>query len=131
MIRRPPRSTLFPYTTLFRSRELDGGRDGATGDGVVDGVVRTSATAAVGRSTSLVRLTATGADEMSNRSCTELLTAGLKRPLAGKGVLVANSRAGAAGGAPRASRGGARPGGRGTRPLSNGQPARRQPAPPP
>src|SRR2546429_6424012 len=26
MIRRPPRSTLFPYTTLFRSR-LDGGTD--------------------------------------------------------------------------------------------------------
>src|SRR3712207_7602823 len=28
MIRRPPRSTLFPYTTLFRSREraLDAGR---------------------------------------------------------------------------------------------------------
>src|SRR2546425_5038903 len=26
MIRRPPRSTLFPYTTLFRSR-LDGARD--------------------------------------------------------------------------------------------------------
>src|SRR5258708_23040777 len=24
MIRRPPRSTLFPYTTLFRSRYLDG-----------------------------------------------------------------------------------------------------------
>src|SRR2546428_7756673 len=24
MIRRPPRSTLFPYTTLFRSRGLDG-----------------------------------------------------------------------------------------------------------
>src|SRR3712207_7971211 len=24
MIRRPPRSTLFPYTTLFRSRLLDG-----------------------------------------------------------------------------------------------------------
>src|SRR2546430_6046634 len=23
MIRRPPRSTLFPYTTLFRSQELD------------------------------------------------------------------------------------------------------------
>src|SRR2546429_5474996 len=29
MIRRPPRSTLFPYTTLFRSREL--GKDPATG----------------------------------------------------------------------------------------------------
>src|SRR2546430_5812559 len=24
MIRRPPRSTLFPYTTLFRSREISG-----------------------------------------------------------------------------------------------------------
>src|SRR3712207_7048062 len=24
MIRRPPRSTLFPYTTLFRSRQSDG-----------------------------------------------------------------------------------------------------------
>src|SRR3712207_6863385 len=24
MIRRPPRSTLFPYTTLFRSRVIDG-----------------------------------------------------------------------------------------------------------
>src|SRR2546430_7070165 len=34
MIRRPPRSTLFPYTTLFRSR---GGRvaEGCEGDGVV------------------------------------------------------------------------------------------------
>src|SRR2546421_11515571 len=27
MIRRPPRSTLFPYTTLFRSRQQPGGRD--------------------------------------------------------------------------------------------------------
>src|SRR3712207_7917426 len=26
MIRRPPRSTLFPYTTLFRSRLVDSGR---------------------------------------------------------------------------------------------------------
>src|SRR2546429_4264277 len=26
MIRRPPRSTLFPYTTLFRSRQSLGGR---------------------------------------------------------------------------------------------------------
>src|SRR3712207_8258308 len=26
MIRRPPRSTLFPYTTLFRSRQSDGNR---------------------------------------------------------------------------------------------------------
>src|SRR5258708_29461985 len=28
MIRRPPRSTLFPYTTLFRSRSSDGWRAG-------------------------------------------------------------------------------------------------------
>src|SRR5688572_32569159 len=28
MIRRPPRSTLFPYTTLFRSRALDARLDG-------------------------------------------------------------------------------------------------------
>src|SRR5256885_11832861 len=27
MIRRPPRSTLFPYTTLFRSPSVGGGRD--------------------------------------------------------------------------------------------------------
>src|SRR2546430_12586855 len=26
MIRRPPRSTLFPYTTLFRSQQADAGR---------------------------------------------------------------------------------------------------------
>src|SRR3712207_7133688 len=37
MIRRPPRSTLFPYTTLFRSKHagepgrLDGGRPGDEG----------------------------------------------------------------------------------------------------
>src|SRR3712207_6897315 len=36
MIRRPPRSTLFPYTTLFRSRrrrEGGGGRRGRRGGG--------------------------------------------------------------------------------------------------
>src|SRR3712207_7790836 len=38
MIRRPPRSTLFPYTTLFRSVDLLGGADGVAVnlDGVVD-----------------------------------------------------------------------------------------------
>src|SRR2546422_7696843 len=36
MIRRPPRSTLFPYTTLFRSRRADEGKDEARrGDGVL------------------------------------------------------------------------------------------------
>src|SRR2546430_15791477 len=32
MIRRPPRSTLFPYTTLFRS-DADQGADSAPGEG--------------------------------------------------------------------------------------------------
>src|SRR3712207_7047828 len=31
MIRRPPRSTLFPYTTLFRSRDPAGARRGGAG----------------------------------------------------------------------------------------------------
>src|SRR2546421_2655410 len=40
MIRRPPRSTLFPYTTLFRSQGCVGRRDGelaAFGDGAGGG----------------------------------------------------------------------------------------------
>ena len=33
MIRRPPRSTLFPYTTLFRSRDIQtGARNGLVAD---------------------------------------------------------------------------------------------------
>src|SRR3712207_8399453 len=32
MIRRPPRSTLFPYTTLFRSGRRGGGRRGGRDD---------------------------------------------------------------------------------------------------
>src|SRR2546425_8457129 len=41
MIRRPPRSTLFPYTTLFRSRSAgvehaEQGRDPAEGGAVAD-----------------------------------------------------------------------------------------------
>src|SRR5438067_4690554 len=34
MIRRPPRSTLFPYTTLFRSTYATGGFGGGAGGGV-------------------------------------------------------------------------------------------------
>src|SRR2546422_7969959 len=36
MIRRPPRSTLFPYTTLFRSRRPGDG-DGRVGSGISRG----------------------------------------------------------------------------------------------
>src|SRR3712207_8423092 len=39
MIRRPPRSTLFPYTTLFRSRQRQiGGPDELVVEGLVDDV---------------------------------------------------------------------------------------------
>src|SRR2546422_8349615 len=37
MIRRPPRSTLFPYTTLFRSRADDRGQSCADSGGDVSG----------------------------------------------------------------------------------------------
>src|SRR2546425_9468032 len=53
MIRRPPRSTLFPYTTLFRSREArDGG--GSQGldrfpDGPGEGLEREAAEATSGQ----------------------------------------------------------------------------------
>src|SRR3712207_8588601 len=42
MIRRPPRSTLFPYTTLFRSAHVvvDDAELGAAGVGVEDGKAR-------------------------------------------------------------------------------------------
>src|SRR5256885_2738545 len=37
MIRRPPRSTLFPYTTLFRSADHDGGLEFAVLHHLVEG----------------------------------------------------------------------------------------------
>src|SRR5256886_7434757 len=40
MIRRPPRSTLFPYTTLFRSAGQGGGRSRGIGSRVPRGWVR-------------------------------------------------------------------------------------------
>src|SRR3712207_8404997 len=47
MIRRPPRSTLFPYTTLFRSRqERPGARDDVRGAGAAH--ARTARAAALG-----------------------------------------------------------------------------------
>src|SRR2546427_1970839 len=51
MIRRPPRSTLFPYTTLFRSHPLHGGgeADGLVGIEPGRGPVRDGAVGAVPR----------------------------------------------------------------------------------
>src|SRR2546422_7058378 len=40
MIRRPPRSTLFPYTTLFRSRREKRGQRGLVTDGLIDEAAR-------------------------------------------------------------------------------------------
>src|SRR2546429_6944667 len=40
MIRRPPRSTLFPYTTLFRSLPVDSARKGSCRDGATPGDYR-------------------------------------------------------------------------------------------
>src|SRR5947207_12085387 len=39
MIRRPPRSTLFPYTTLFRSKRVKGNPCGSTLDPIAQGHV--------------------------------------------------------------------------------------------
>src|SRR2546429_2697175 len=47
MIRRPPRSTLFPYTTLFRSRVLEVAGRGATPESLTVSVPEWAATAVV------------------------------------------------------------------------------------
>src|SRR5688572_31970414 len=39
MIRRPPRSTLFPYTTLFRSTKSAGGSTGGGAVGLATGMI--------------------------------------------------------------------------------------------
>src|SRR3712207_6946390 len=50
MIRRPPRSTLFPYTTLFRSLSVGVAQDvGAALDGVVGDRVRVECRRALAR----------------------------------------------------------------------------------
>src|SRR3712207_8944517 len=73
MIRRPPRSTLFPYTTLFRSvegrdhrrrvratrRDRQGRDDDAAADGVRDGVLHVPS--------ELPRVRRSGGDRKSTR----------------------------------------------------------------
>src|SRR3712207_7555167 len=63
MIRRPPRSTLFPYTTLFRSRS--GGGRGSGGGG--RGRRRTGPSARGRSATARTRRTAGRADRKSTR----------------------------------------------------------------
>src|SRR5690349_24645284 len=42
MIRRPPRSTLFPYTTLFRSRQRSSSRRGAKREECAGSIARSA-----------------------------------------------------------------------------------------
>src|SRR2546422_7982973 len=67
MIRRPPRSTLFPYTTLFRSRVLE------PMDGVeMDGRGRKRTARAVARTEQSVPDQPVGADQQRDRKSTRL-----------------------------------------------------------
>src|SRR3712207_8647373 len=74
MIRRPPRSTLFPYTTLFRSRERDVLLDLVHGDEPLVAFVH--GIAGVGKSTLLrafgTEARATGATVRSEEHTSEL-----------------------------------------------------------
>src|SRR5436309_10800765 len=70
MIRRPPRSTLFPYTTLFRSRRIDGQR--AVGSPIEGGAVRRCFRHAVAADT------AAGARHVLDRKSTRLNSSHVK-----------------------------------------------------
>src|SRR3712207_7467678 len=61
MIRRPPRSTLFPYTTLFRSRIAERVADGAVLQEVLQAVVDEVAALVGADRATLRRLTGDGA----------------------------------------------------------------------
>src|SRR3712207_8293097 len=69
MIRRPPRSTLFPYTTLFRSlhaiRGARPGRGGAAAGPV--GLPRTGAGPTVGRVGTRAGIVVTGTEVLTGR----------------------------------------------------------------
>src|SRR3712207_7255812 len=88
MIRRPPRSTLFPYTTLFRSvRELEAGidlgllngrldlsvtRDDSRSEDVVFNVPVPPSTGVLSRNEKAGRLTNKGWEGTSDRKSTRL-----------------------------------------------------------
>src|SRR2546422_2695609 len=74
MIRRPPRSTLFPYTTLFRSQVLHGSLRSlerqlrGLGGRTLDGAARGSITALQHVTDSLARAVRNAGDELDRKS---------------------------------------------------------------
>src|SRR2546430_15405656 len=66
MIRRPPRSTLFPYTTLFRSNAITVSRDVAGNLLVNNGAIHIAGTAPTVANTQLIKiLAASGNDSLT------------------------------------------------------------------
>src|ERR1039457_6828458 len=107
MIRRPPRSTLFPYTTLFRSpwsegrKEPDGAREGTEGKLRRD--LKSKGTTTTGRLPESVTGRSGGAavslaSAIPRRNFAELLTDSDVRELDGRGSQPGELREGVAGG---------------------------------
>src|SRR5258708_21027881 len=67
MIRRPPRSTLFPYTTLFRSKRPNLGRLDAPRTLDIDGELRNDATGPARKQDDTVILLSSRPDRKSTR----------------------------------------------------------------
>src|SRR5260221_5651734 len=72
MIRRPPRSTLFPYTTLFRSTGGDSGSDTPVRVGIVSAAFRSGAARGARRLSSVARPRAPGKPARSEEHTSEL-----------------------------------------------------------
>src|SRR3712207_9033393 len=76
MIRRPPRSTLFPYTTLFRSAGVWARRGGAT----CQGDAATPKSIGVRRMISFLRCGGTGTYELANHVTYSVLLLRMRSP---------------------------------------------------
>src|SRR3712207_7546596 len=66
MIRRPPRSTLFPYTTLFRSKPVQGVAAVVAEDDVVEAIAGAVDGSSAGQG-QVLGMTAEGKDRKSTR----------------------------------------------------------------